>query len=170
MTRTKWIERKFTFDFPEGWIFNIMERLRGTVPRITWLTFPLDEDVLTLKPDSKWSIKEHIGHLIDLEELHEGRIDDFMTRKEILRAADMTNIKTAQANHNERRLEELLSEFSIQRTRFISRLADLDEETTHFSSLHPRLQVMMRPVDMAFFTAEHDDHHLASMREVLNFE
>jgi len=26
----------------------------------------------------------------------------------------------------------------------------------------------MRPVDMAFFTAEHDDHHLASIREIMN--
>ena len=170
MIRTKWTERIFTFDFPEGWIFNVMERLRGTVPRLTWMTFSLDEDVLTLKPDGKWSIKEHIGHLIDLEELHEGRIDDFIARKEILRAADMTNKRTAEANHNERRLEELLSTFSVKRNQFISRLENLDEETYYFSSLHPRLQVMMRPVDVAYFTAEHDDHHLASMREILNSE
>jgi hypothetical protein len=26
---------------------------------------------------------------------------------------------------------------------------------------------MMRPVDMAYFTAEHDDHHLASMRTLI---
>lgn len=30
MQRTKWTERKFTFDFPEGWLSNILERLRGT--------------------------------------------------------------------------------------------------------------------------------------------
>lgn len=170
MIRTKWTERKFSFDFPEGWIFNIMERLRGTIPRMTWMTFSLEEEDLVLKPEGKWSIKEHIGHLIDLEELHEGRIDDFLARKEILRAADMTNERTAQANHNERKLEELLSTFSMQRNRFISRLHELDEETSNFRSLHPRLQVMMRPVDVAYFTAEHDDHHLASMRTIVNAE
>jgi len=26
----------------------------------------------------------------------------------------------------------------------------------------------MRPIDVAFFTAEHDDHHLATVREILN--
>ena len=35
----------------------------------------LDEDLANLKPGSKWSIKEHIGHLTDLEDLHRGRID-----------------------------------------------------------------------------------------------
>lgn len=167
MVRTKWIERTFTFDFPEGWIFNIVTRLRGTVPRLTWMTFSLDEDELIYKPEGKWSIKEHLGHLIDLEELHEGRLDDFLARKEILRAADMTNAKTEQANHNNRQLEELLSTFAVKRNRFISRLEELDDETSYFRSLHPRLQVMMRPVDLAYFTAEHDDHHLASVREII---
>ena len=165
MTRTKWTERTFTFDFPEGWMFNILERLRGTTARITWITFSLSEEVLTYKPEGKWSIKEEIGHLIDLEELHIGRIEDFLARKEILRAADMSNQKTLDARHNERKLEDLLSEFAMHRNQFVSRLEELDDETYLFKSFHPRLQVMMRPVDVAYFTAEHDDHHLSTMRE-----
>ena len=51
---------------------------------------------------------------------------------------------------------------------FISQLIKLDDETQNFQSMHPRLQVMMKPVDMAFFTAEHDDHHLATVREILS--
>src|SRR5687768_15243098 len=98
MDRTKWTERKFTFDFPDGWIFNIIERLKGTTARLYWITATLSEEELTARPNGKWSIKEHIGHLTDLEELHEGRIDDFLARKEILRAADMSNAKTESAN------------------------------------------------------------------------
>jgi hypothetical protein len=168
MTRTKWTERKFTFDFPEGWMFNIIERLRGTTARLYWISASLTEDQITYKPDGQWSIKEHIGHLSDLEELHEGRIGDFLARKEILRAADMSNAKTETANHNERSFEELLSEFTRKRNVLVSRLYDLDDETLLFRSLHPRLQVSMRPVDMAYFTAEHDDHHLASIREIIS--
>jgi len=167
MIRTKWTERTFTFDFPEGWIFNILERLHGTPVRLVWITDGLSDELLTLQPESKWSIKQHIGHLIDLEDLHEGRLDDFEAQKEILRAADMTNTKTARANHNDRAVEELIDEFSQKRDQFIRRLVHLDLETSHFSSLHPRLQVMMRPVDVAYFTAEHDDHHLASIREII---
>ena len=168
MQRTKWTERKFTFDFPEGWIFNIVERLRGTPARLEWITAPLGESKLTFQPEGKWSIKEEIGHLSDLEELHEGRINDFLVRKETLRAADMTNAKTVSANHNQRTLNDLLNEFSDKRKKFTERLSMLDDDTLLFKSMHPRLQVPMRPVDMAFFTAEHDDHHIASIRNIIN--
>lgn len=168
MLRTKWIDRTFTFDFPEGWMFNIIERLKGTTARLYWISATLSEPQLILKPDGKWSIKEHIGHLCDLEELHEGRLDDFLARKEILRAADMSNTKTVGANHNERSFEDLLSEFTQKRNQFVSRLYDLDDETLLTKSMHPRLQVLMRPVDVAYFTAEHDDHHLASIREIIH--
>lgn len=167
MQRTPWTERKFNFDFPEGWLFNIKERLRGTTARLLWMTASLPEEMLSHRPDGKWSIKEHIGHLIDLEELHEGRLDDFLARAETLRAADMTNAKTIEANHNTRKLEELLTTFMVARSQFIAKLEDLDDATLHYKSRHPRLQVTMRPVDVAYFTAEHDDHHLASMREII---
>ncbi len=168
MVRTKWIDRTFTFDYPAGWMFNVLERLRGTTARLTWITFPLKEEELLLQRDSKWSIKEHIGHLLDLEDLHDGRIDDFLSRLEFLRAADMTNRQTSGANHNTKSLESLLHSFSSRRNQFIDRLVNLDEETLYFQSLHPRLKVMMRPIDLAYFTAEHDDHHLASIRELLS--
>lgn len=170
MERTKWTERKFTFDFPEGWMFNVIERLHGTPARLRELTYGLAEDSLQLQLNGKWSIKQEIGHLIDLEDLHEGRLDDFLTRKEMLRAADMKNLQTENANHNDRDAEELISAFQVKRKKFIARLLTLDDETLTFKSTHPRLQVLMRPVDVAFFTSEHDDHHLASIREKIHLQ
>ncbi|MCE3225647.1 MAG: DinB family protein [Bacteroidetes bacterium] len=167
MQRTKWTDRKFGLDIPEGWLPDIIERLYGTEIRIKAMTASLNDQQLSKKNGDAWSIKEHIGHLNDLEELHEGRIDDFLARKEMLRAADMQNVKTNQANHNKKSLDQLIKEFKSNRDRFISRLQKLDDETQQFKSMHPRLKVFMRPVDMAFFTAEHDDHHLASIRELL---
>lgn len=167
MQRTKWTERKFTFDFPEGWLSNILERLRGTPPRIIHLTNSLTEQNLCFKPEGKWSIKEHIGHLDDLEGLHEGRINDFILRKDVLRAADMTNTKTYTANHNQKDLSDLISGFTIKRERYVKRLEELDKATQEFKSIHPRLQNIVRPVDIAYFTAEHDDHHLADIRAII---
>ncbi len=167
MERTPWTSRIFSFDLPGGWLPNVLERLHGTGIRIKGLTSGLSDEATELKPDGKWSIKEHVGHLIDLESLHEGRIDDFLARREILRAADMGNAKTYKANHNAAQLEELIGEFQTKRSQFIQRLKSLDDETQGFSSLHPRLKKQMRPVDMAYFTAEHDDHHLASLRQVI---
>ncbi len=64
--------------------------------------------------------------------------------------------------------ELLIKEFDKERENFIKHLLLLDELTSQFISLHPRLKAFMRPVDMAYFTAEHDDHHLASIRIILS--
>ena len=123
---------------------------------------------LTVRFNKAWSIQEHIGHLLDLEELHVGRIDDFIARKKILRAADMSNAKTIAADHNHANIHHMLNDFNNSRDELIKRLEALDNKTQKFQALHPRLQIMMRPVDMAYFTAEHDDHHIASMRIAMN--
>jgi hypothetical protein len=36
------------------------------------------------------------------------------------------------------------------------------------SSIHPRLKVPMTPVDLAMFDAEHDDHHLLRISEIIS--
>src|SRR5687768_11893539 len=100
MERAKWTDRRFVFDIPEGWLPNVLERLYGTAGRLIELTFGLSDEQASLKLEGRWSIKEHIGHLLDLEELHEGRIDDFKGRMDVLRAADMSNAKTEKAEHN----------------------------------------------------------------------
>lgn len=164
MQRTPWVNRKFEFGIPPGWIYNILERLQGTGVRIRELTAGIPDARAALRNGPAWSIKEHIGHLTDLEELHLGRINDFVFRVPVLRAADMTNLKTEQASHNEKPLVILISDFISARENLIRHFEKLDEETHNFSSLHPRLKIQMRPVDMAFFTAEHDDHHIATMR------
>ncbi|MBK9108685.1 MAG: DinB family protein [Saprospiraceae bacterium] len=168
MQRLAWTARTFQFDIPEGWIYNIMERLEGTGPRLKFMLQQITDDRASQKLDGKWSLKEHIGHLIDLEELHEGRIEDFLSGKQTLRAADMQNIKTEQADHNSNSIPELIENFNNTRKVFIQSLRKLDDVRMSFHSRHPRLKVPMKPVDMAYFVAEHDDHHLASMREILN--
>ena len=47
-----------------------------------------------------------------------------------------------------------------------ARLEGWDEERLGRVSRHPRLDRPMRAVDMAYFVAEHDDHHLAKMTEL----
>lgn len=167
MERTKWTDRKFSFDFPEGWMANILERLHGTWHRLVGVTWGVPDERLVWKPGNQWSIQEHIGHLADLEELHAGRIDDFVSGKDTLRAADMSNAKTENAQHNKNNLDVLLDDFRNKRIVLINKLEKLDDKTQHLRLLHPRLQTLMRPVDVAFFTAEHDDHHLASIREMI---
>lgn len=132
------------------------------------LTKNFDNELLSMKQGSVWSIKEHIGHLTDLEELHAGRIADFKEGKPVLRAADMTNAKTNAAAHNNKSIDELIKEFRKERDKLTRLFESVDDKIHELRSLHPRLNVEMRPVDIAFFCAEHDDHHLASMRLIIN--
>ena len=167
MERTKWVDRVFNLDIPPGWLPNILSRLDGVTVRLKQITSKVGEPELSKCLDNSWSIKEHIGHLIDLEELHSGRIQDFKDREPILRAADMSNKKTYAADHNDQTMADLISRFEKARKHFITALRGVDDETQQFVATHPRLKVDMRIVDMAFFTAEHDDHHIASIYELV---
>ena len=75
--RTKWIDRRFNFSFPAGHFSSIIERLRGTPARLEEIIGRLPAELLTQKPDHGWSIQENVGHLIEVETLHVGRLDDY---------------------------------------------------------------------------------------------
>ena len=159
----KWANRKFNFDFPVGVFPWIVERLRGTPARLEELISVIPSEILTKQIDGKWSIQENVGHLIKTEELHDGRIDDYLAGKETLRPADMENRRTFDQDYNSQDIKSILKSFRVVRAKFVKRLEGLDEEIIARSSLHPRLKVPMRLIDTAYFAAEHDDFHLAVM-------
>ncbi|MGH8005311.1 MAG: DinB family protein [Limisphaerales bacterium] len=163
---TKWFERKFNFDFPLGVFPTILERLRGTPIRLEEMTKTMPKNILTVQLDGRWSILENIGHLGDIEELHDGRLDDYKAGLSTLRPADLQNLKTKEANHNSTELETLLVRFRKSRKRFLEKLETFSNEDLARVSLHPRLKQPMRVVDMCYFMAEHDDNHLARISEI----
>ena len=167
VSRRAWVEREFTLGLP-AWMFpNVIERLRGTPARVAELTRPLAPGVLARRDGERWSIQEHVGHLHDLGWLDHARVEDFEAGRAVLTAADMTNRKTHEADHNSRDFAELLAEFRRERGEFVRRLEAFDDETAGRTALHPRIQRPMRVVDFAFFVAEHDDHHLAAISELI---
>jgi uncharacterized damage-inducible protein DinB len=167
ITQTPWFERKFDFNFPVGIFPIVVERLRGTLLQLQLMLKNVAEEKAQHKDGEHWSIKEQIGHLYDLEELWYGRIEDFLSRKQTLRVADLSNAKTQNANHNSKTIPELLKQFSEERNKLINKVENIDEATASITALHPRLQKPMRLVDSLFFVAEHDDHHLTKIREIL---
>lgn len=163
----KWFEKKFNLGLNDDEMKPVLERLEDTPGKLEELVKNLPEEKLINKPDNKWSIKENIGHLIDLEELHSARIDDFINGKELLRQADLQNKKTDRADHNSKNIDQLLHEFKAVRKDFIARLISLDKKTLNRKATHPRLNQAMRPVDMAYFVAEHDDHHINTIKKLI---
>lgn len=164
---TPWFERKFNFDFPLGHFPLFLERLRGAAPRLEEITRGLAPEILTRRLDDKWSIQEQVGHLLDADELHEARLDDYRAGRLELRSANLSNSRTTAANHNAAVLGELLARFRQRRAAFVGQLETADEALIGRSALHPRLQQPMRLVDMVYFVAEHDDHHIAKIRELI---
>jgi uncharacterized damage-inducible protein DinB len=166
MKRTEWFKRNFPLIEDNGILPSIIERLSGTPARIDEIVSKLNPALLVLKPHNRWSIKEEIGHLSDLEPLWFGRLDDILCGLPELRVADLSNQKTNTANHNATEIKVLLQLFRKQRQLFVDRLILLTDKQLLNVSLHPRLKTPMRVIDLANFVAEHDDHHLASVREI----
>ena len=163
-----WFERKFDFSFPVEQYPNLCARLRGTPARLEAELRDQPPELLTAKSGDQWSIQEHAGHLLDLESLWLTRVQDFLADSDTLTAADLTNRKTHEANHNARPLEQILAGFRGERRRTLEQVAKLSPAMFARSKLHPRLKQPMRLVDHLYFVAEHDDHHLARMWEMIH--
>lgn len=162
----KWFDRKFAFENLEGTFPGILERLKGTPIRLSGIIRTIPEALLSQSPDGSWTIKEQVGHLGDLESLWATRFADFIKGRAVLTEADLTNKKTHEASHNQKKMTYLVKTFSDQRLHLCEFLQSITSKAGLWSSKHPRLLTPMRPIDLAYFIAEHDDHHLARISEI----
>ena len=165
--RQPWFQRRFTFDLPVAAAAGLIERLRGTPARLADRLSEVSTARLTTRIGDRWSIQENAGHLWDLEPLWMTRVHDLVVGRAELEPADLENRKTFEAHHNDRPLREILSAFRTAREDLVTQFEGADQADWVRSALHPRLKTSMRLLDLAFFIAEHDDHHLATISELL---
>lgn len=163
-----WYGRRFDFSFSTELLPNICARLRGTPARLEELMRGRTGAILTAKPAEKWSAQEHAGHLLDLDALWLARVEDYVTGSAQLTVTDLQNRNTDEANYNWRSLEDILAGFRSGRQRLMRRAEEVDEALSSRAIEHPRLKIPMRLVDHLFFVAEHDDHHLARIYELVH--
>ena len=161
--RTRWLDRTFPFDHDPGVYPCIIKRLRGTPARLEELVGAIPAALLTRKRPDGWTIQELVGHLISVEALFDARLTQFIDGADALIAADMTNRRTTEAKYNARSIGDLLAEFRRVRMTSVARYESVDDATIAHAAHHPRLNRAMRLVDMTYFLAEHDDHHLAEI-------
>ncbi|HEY4325459.1 MAG TPA: DinB family protein [Mucilaginibacter sp.] len=163
MRRTNWFDRTFPVIEDNGLLPGIIERLEGTPARLTEKISRLWEDLNSGLPDDKWSIKKEIGHLTDLEPLWYERLCQIASNTPDMKVADLTNRKTHESPHDAKTFNELIAAFKEERKKLVNKLRSLQEEDLNKSSKHPRLGTPMKVIDLAWFVAEHDDHHMVQM-------
>ena len=167
-----WTQRSFARarSVPEA--PNLIARLAGAPARLEDAIRGIEEPVLRRKPQTpdgalKWSALDHAGHLGDLEDLHFKRVREILDGASTLSPADMENRATEEAKYTRQPIEPILERFRIKRTALANFLFGLEPAQLELSARHPRLETDMRIIDLCEFYAEHDDHHLACIRELI---
>jgi hypothetical protein len=165
-TPRRWFDRKFELGLGADLAPELLDRLRRTPERLAEAVRGLPPDILTRRNEGKWSIQENAGHLLDLESLWDRRLDDYDAGIPELHPADLENRKTHEAAHNDRPIPGILADFSAIRGRIVEKIARMSPVELSRTALHPRLRQPMSVVDLCFFVAEHDDHHLRTIDEL----
>ncbi len=158
---TPWVHRRWRFEYPAELHPAVIERLRGLPARADELGSSLTPGQATMAPARGWSIQRHLGHLGDLEELFSARLDAYERGEPVLPAADMSNTRTVDADHDARRLTDVLRDLRAARRKTVTRLESYPRDFFARSAWHERLGLQKRVVDTCVFFADHDDHHLA---------
>jgi hypothetical protein len=159
----KWLDRQFASGLPVGMLPFFLERLEGTIARLEHKTAEISEENLSEKVNGKWSVKQNIGHLAEMDEISIKRVDEIITGVTPMSSA----IAELKHDYNVLPIYEVLKFFKERRTLKLKKFKSLNENDLQRSSLHPRLKVIMNPVDLASFTADHDDHHLVTINNLL---
>jgi hypothetical protein len=163
----EWLKYDWKFDYQIGMYWAFCARLAGTPARVEDLLRGLPEDKLRHKPLGKWSLKEQAGHLWTIEDFWQTRFEQYRRGETRLEAADMSNRKTDEGGFNEKTVGEILGAFRKARARTMELLDGLTLQDASRVAEHPRLEMKIRLIDHCHFVAEHDDHHLAVMRNML---
>lgn len=167
IARTPWLDRRFEMGLPLEMFPNLLERLRGTPARIEDRIHRLAPEALTATVRGSWSILENVGHLLQVEGLWAARLDDFEASKQELTAARFESWRVGEAQFNRSAARDLCSGFRVARRHLVARLEHLDQAVMRVVARHPRLDQPMRVVDLMLFIAEHDDHHLVTITQLL---
>lgn len=163
MKKIEWFERQFTFGLPAGMLPFYIERLEGTATRIEKKVAGIPEQVLSNKLDGKWSVKENIAHLAEVDEISLKRIDEMRNGVSPMSPAVIQPGK----DYNVMPISDVIKFFKAIRQKNLDKYKSLTDNDLGRQSLHPRLKVPLTPVDLAWFDAEHDDHHLVRVSEIL---
>jgi DinB superfamily len=162
MKRMDWFQRSFTFGLPKVMLPFYLERLEGSIYRIEAKVKGVDEKILSEKYNDKWSVKQNIGHLAEVDQVGNKRLHEMVSGVAVLSPAVFEP-----QDYNPWPIEKVVALFRQTRMANLAGYKKLNDSDVLKGSMHPRLQVRLTPVDLAWFDAEHDDHHLVKISDII---
>ena len=87
MKTLAWFDRKLTFGFQKEMLPFFIERLEGTYVRLEKKVMGVDDKILSVKLNNKWSVKQHIGHLAEVDQMANRRIGEMLAGAQTLSPA-----------------------------------------------------------------------------------
>ncbi len=110
----------------------------------------------------KWSIREVIGHMADVERVFAYRALRFSRADETPVEGFDENSYVASASFNRRSLDDLTGEFEHLRKASVHLLGNLDESAMTKRGVANGLEISVRA--LAFILAGHERHHIEILR------
>jgi uncharacterized damage-inducible protein DinB len=163
MEKLQWTQRQFNFDLPTGMLPFYLERLEGTITRLENKIKNLPEEILSKRLDDKWSVKQNIAHLAEVDEISLTRINEILSGVSPISSA----VFEPRKDYNSQAKETVLQYFIDNRRKAINRFTSLTDSELQKKSMHPRLKIPITPLGLAWFHAEHDDHHIVRINEII---
>ncbi len=164
---SKWFDRQFDLSFGVERFDHLLASLTNFPMTLQQTIDTIPEERLAYNEEGKWSVKENIGHLYLLEHLWRSRFQEMCMGKDQMSPADLSNTATGKALFNQYPIARLTKLLASERGKTITFLKQLSTEDLLKSSVHPRLKQPMRVIDLMYFVAEHDQHHLAAILNII---
>jgi len=133
------------------------------------LTFPItlkevignmDTRLLLERPQQKWSIQTHAGHLLTMESLWIGRLDDYFLERPKLRPWNGTNADTEAAQFDLQNITQILDDFKSIRSAHIKMIKQNLELLSSRSCLHEGHGKQITFLEHLQWIVKHDQEHL----------
>lgn len=135
--------------------------LKGVIEKI-------DSKLLLDRPQQKWSIQTNIGHLLTMESLWIGRLDDFFLERPTLRPWNGTNADTDDAQFDLQNITQILEDFASIRTAHIRMIKENIELLSARSCLHEGSGKQITFQEHLQWIVSHDQQHLHIINERTN--
>ena len=164
-----WTERQFDFPTDASEKESLLHHLASFPSQCAIVLDSIPHDKLTFRRDDKWSIQEHLGHLLDRDVLPARRIVEILAGNEVLTPADMDNQETWDQEYNSQNIYDICERFMKKRKELVDLFNSVPESKWLDSAFHKRLNRHISILDLAYFQGQHDHYHQEMMLHTASF-